>query len=72
MHLLIGEKILRLGLLEFASITGLNPSQYSNPAKISKISISRRLVETYMNGDVAPKVINLENALLSCQDVKDG
>ena len=68
MHFLIGGKVLRFGLLEFALMTGLNFGQYPNLAKIIEMSISRRLVETYMNGDVAPKLIDLGNAFLSCED----
>ena len=55
MHILVGGKIFRFRLLEFALITRLNFSQFPNPAKISEMSTSRKLVETYMNGDVAPK-----------------
>ena len=36
------------------------------------MSTSRRLVETYMNGDVVPKLTDLENIFLSCEDVEDG
>ena len=63
---------MRFGSLEFQMITGLNFGQYRNPVKITNMSTNRRLVETYMNGDVAPKLTDLENAFLSCEDVDDG
>ena len=62
---------MRFGLLEFALITGLNFSQYPNPSKVTEISTSRRPLETYMNGNVAPKLSDLEDAFLSCEDVED-
>ena len=63
---------MRYGLFEFALITGLNFGEYPNHVEITKMSTSRRLMETYINGDVAPKLTNLENAFLSCKDVGDG
>ena len=72
MNFFIGRKFLRFGLLGFALITRLNFGQYPNLAEITEMSMSRRLVETYMNGDVDMKVTDLENAFLSCEDVEDG
>ena len=60
------------GLLKLALIIGLNFSQYPNPAKITKMSMSRRLVKTYINDDVAPKLTDLGNAFVSCDNVEDG
>ena len=70
-YFLIGGKILRFRLLEFALITGLNFSEYPNLAKIIEMSMSRRLMETYMNNNIASKLTNLENAFLTCEDVED-
>ena len=36
------------------------------------MSTSRRLVKTYINADVAPKLIDLENVFPSNGDVEDG
>ena len=68
---LIHGQVLRFGLVEFALITGLNFGQYPSLAEITQMSSSTRLWETYMNGDVHPKLADLEDAFLSCQDVED-
>ena len=65
MIFLIGGQVLRFGLLEFALIIGLNFGQYPNHAKITEISISRRLWKTYMNGDVHPKLSSLVSRWVS-------
>ena len=36
------------------------------------MSTSRRLVETYMNGDITLKLIDLGNAFVGFDDVEDG
>ena len=64
MQFLIGDQVLRFGLLEFTLITMLNFCQYPNPVEITEMS-SRRIWETYMNGDVHPKLSDLENAFLN-------
>ena len=71
MNFLIGGKVLRFRLLEFALIIRLNFGEYPNSIKIIEMTISRRLVETYMNNDVTSKLTDLENAFLSCEDVED-
>ena len=38
---------------------------------ISEISMSRRLMETYMNDYIASKLADLENSFLNCEDVED-
>ena len=71
MKFLISGQILRFGLVEFTLIIGLNFGQYSSLAEITQMSSSTRLCETYMHGDVHPKLVDFENAFLSCQDVED-
>ena len=58
MHFLVGRKFLRFRLLKFALITRLNFGQYPNRAKITEMSTSIWLVETYMNSDVTLKLID--------------
>ena len=70
MQFLIGDQVLRFGLFEFALITGLNFGQYPSHVELTEMS-SSTLRETYMNGDVPLKLINLEEPFLSCQDVED-
>ena len=60
MNFLISGKVFRFGLLEFALITWLSFGEYPNLADITEMSMSRRLVETYMNGDVTSKLADLE------------
>ena len=56
MKLLISGKVFRFGLLEFALITCTWP----------------KTNWVYLNGDVALKLTDLENAFLSCENVEDG
>ena len=53
---LIGGQVLRFGLIEFALITRLNFGQYPGQVELTQMSSSTRLQETYMDGDVSPKL----------------
>ena len=71
MQFLIGGQILRFGLIEFAFITGLKFGQYPSHVVLTEMSSSKRLLETYLNGDESPKLFYLAEVFQNCQDVED-
>ena len=71
MQFLVGGQVLRFDLVKFALITRINFDQYPGPVEITQMSSNRRLWETYMNENLHPKLVDLEDAFLSYQDVED-
>ena len=68
LQFMIGGKILRFGIGEFALITGLKCGPDPNEEKWAEIVKSRRLIEAYMNDKEDVRTGDLELAFMNCTD----
>ena len=71
MQFLIVSQNLRFDLIEFTFITGLKFDQYPTHTVLTEMSRSKRLQQTYLNGDASLKLGELEAAFLNYVDIED-